>query len=108
MKASNTGTYGAEVGRALPLPVVLNFGFNAADGENVIQSRTTKIVRMYVPGAKFGRNGLIKYENASTTQVKFFDYTLVLYSYCNFSSNQDLFDVVYVNDYYKQMFYTDA
>jgi hypothetical protein len=108
LKASNTGTYGAEVGRLLPLPVVANFGFNAASDENVIQSRSTKIVKFYVPGAKFGRNGLVKYENASTTQVKFFDYTLVIYAYCNFSSNQDLFDVIYVNDYYKQMYYTDA
>jgi hypothetical protein len=65
MKASERGTYGAEVGRVLPLPVVPNFGFNSAADAETIQSRTTKIVKFYVPGAKFGRNGLIKYENAS-------------------------------------------
>ena len=106
LKASNTGTYGPEIGSVIPL--VPNYGFNRVMDADVIQSRTTKIVKLYVPGAKFGRNGLLKYENASTFQTKFFDYTLVVYAYSNQSTNQDIVDVMRVNDFLKQIYYTDA
>jgi hypothetical protein len=46
-------------------------------------SRATRIIKFWIPGAKFGRKGLIKYENGSIFQQKFYDYTLVLYAYSN-------------------------
>lgn len=106
LKAPNTGTYGPEVGSVIPL--VENYGFNRAQDGDTILSRSTKMVKFYIPGAKFGRNGNIKYENGSTTQTKFFDYTLVIYAYSNFTTNQDIVNVLIVNDYYKQIYYTDA
>lgn len=106
LKASNTGTYGPEVGSVVPL--VPNYGFNRAQDADTIQSRTTKIVSMYIPGRKFGRNGTLKYENENPTQVKFFDYTLVAYAYSNVSTNQDIVTICYINDYVKQFYYTDA
>lgn len=106
LKASNTGTYGPEVGSVVPL--VANYGFNRAQDADIIQSRTTKIVTMYVPGKKFTRNGVLHYENNSATQVKFFDYTLVCYAYANVSTNQDIVTICYVNDYVKQFYYQDA
>lgn len=106
LKASNTGTYGAEVGSVVP--PVPNYGFNAAADADVIQSRTTKIVTIYVPGSKFTRQGVLHYENGSAAQVKFFDYTLVCYAYSNVRTNQDIVTIAYVNDYIKQFYYTDA
>lgn len=71
-------------------------------------SRSTRIVRMYVPGAKFARNGLIKYDGNGTSQ-KFFDYHVLCYAYSNFSTSDALgFYVGAVSTYVKQMFYTDA
>lgn len=71
-------------------------------------SRATKILRIYLPGSKFGRNGVLKYENGSDTQLKFFDYTCVLYAYSNYSTSQDLVHVARLNDYVKTTYYTDA
>jgi len=106
LKASNTGTYGPEVGSVVP--PVANYGFNRAQDADIIQSRTTKIVTMYIPGRKFTRDGVLHYENQSANQIKFFDYTLVCYAYANVSTNQDIVTVCYVNDYVKQFYYTDA
>lgn len=106
LKAPNMGTYGPEVGSLIP--PVENYGFNAANDTYQILSRATKIVSMYIPGAKFGRRGLIKYENASTSQLKFFDYHFLVYAYANQSTNQDIVDVMLVNDFVKQIYYTDA
>ena len=55
----------------------------------------------------FVKNGLIKYENGSATQVQFFDYHLVLYVYSNFTTDQDVFNVGRLNDV-KTVYYTDA
>jgi hypothetical protein len=47
-------------------------GIFVGGGGASISSRLTKIVRMYLPGTKFARNGVIKYENAGEKQ-KIFD-----------------------------------
>jgi len=83
-------------------------GLNTADSSSQLLSRATRIVKFYVPGTKFFKNGVCKYENGSSTQVKFFDYHLLLYAYSNYSTNQDVFYVVRVNDYIKTTYYTDA
>lgn len=71
-------------------------------------SRTTRIVRMYLPGAKFGRNGLIKYENGGQNQ-KFYDYHVLCYGYSNYSTSDALgYNVGACSTYMKQMYYTDA
>lgn len=106
LKASNTGTTGALASSVIPL--VPNYGFNTATDAQTVQSRTTKLVKFYLPGRKFGRNGVIKYEDLSSTQTKFFDYHLVVYAYSNLSTNQDIVNVARVNDYFKVMYYTDA
>ena len=74
LKTPNAGTTGAMGTRILPLPIVPSTGFNANVDANSMISRATKIVKMYVPGTKFGRNGTLKYEDLSTTHLKFFDY----------------------------------
>lgn len=98
--APNPGTIGAAATVDL-----LAAGYNDWDPK---LSRATKIIKINLPGAKFGKGGLIRYENASSTQVKFYDYVSVLYAYSNFTTLQDVFNVGRVNDYIKTMYYTDA
>lgn len=70
-------------------------------------SRATKIVKVWIPGRKFGRKGKIVYEDNSS-QVKFFDYHVLLYAYSNYSTNQDLWNVGRLNDYVQQLYFKDA
>lgn len=95
----NTGTQGGLIGTT---------GINQAGTTDFVLSRATKIVKLWIPGNKFDRNGKIKYEKNASIQVKFFDYEVVLYAYSNFSIFQDLFNVGRVNDYIKMMYYKDG
>lgn len=102
LTARNQGTQGSGLGTAL-VPAGTNF--NTANDQ--VLSRATKIVKMWIPGSKFCKGGKIIYENDST-QVKFFDYRVVVYAYSNYSTGQDEFYVGRINDYIKQLFYKDA
>ena len=48
----------------------------------------TKVIKMWVPGRKFGRGGNLQYENNSY-QLKFFDYKVVMLAYDWFGTPQD-------------------
>lgn len=75
---------------------------------NLTLSRATKIVKLWLPYSKINKSGKIQYENAST-QVKFFDYSVILFAYSNYSTSDALnYTVGRVNDYVKQIYYTDA
>jgi len=106
MLSRNQGTNGADGGITVA-SVFQPGGFQQAVAD-VTQSRATRIVKFYVPGKKFARNGVVKYENGSQAQVKFYDYHLVVYAYANQTTAQDLFNVARINDYFKIMYYTDA
>lgn len=80
---------------------------NAGDQDGRFKTRATRIVKMWVPGYKFGKNGLIKYENA-TQQVQFFDHHLIVYAYSNYSTLQDVYYVGRVNDCVTQLYFKDA
>lgn len=68
----------------------------------------TKILTMYVSGKKFGRDGNVTYENASTTQIKFYDYRLVCVAYDWYGTPQDVNNVGFVNDGFVKVYYKDA
>lgn len=70
-------------------------------------SRATTIVRMWIPGTRFGRGGHIQYENGQQ-YTKFFDYHVVCYAYSNYSTLQDVWNVGRVNEYLTKMYYKDA
>jgi len=72
-----------------------------------VTSRATRIVKVWIPGTKFVKSGVLTYENASA-QPKFFDYHVILYAYSNFSTNQDVYYVGRVNDFVSQMYFKDA
>lgn len=95
--APNPGTTGGQVVAGSGL-------YNAADAT---LSRATKIVKLWIPGSKFGKGGKIVYENASA-QVKFYDYRLVVYAYSNYTTLQDVYFVARCNDYVRQIYYKDA
>lgn len=107
LKAPNQGSWGIN-------PTLLPYGaagplsgtVTANDGLQTL-SRATRIVKMWIPGGKFVRGGKIKYENG-TTQVKFYDYNLLVYAYSNYSTFQDEIFVGRVNDTITQMYFKDA
>jgi len=67
-----------------------------------------RIVSAFIPGRKFGRNGVIKYENSSNAQVKFFDYRLVCMAYDWYGTPQDANTVGRINELYTCIYYKDA
>ena len=65
-------------------------------------------MRLYLPGTKFARNGVIKYENGGNNH-KFFDYHVLVYAYSNFQSSLAVtYNVESVADYVKTMYFTGA
>jgi len=82
--------------------------FQPAGGySNSTLSRATKIVKLWIPGMKFGNKGVLTYENGGE-DVKFFDYHVLLYAYSNYSTSQDLWNVGRCNDYVQVMYFKDA
>jgi len=68
----------------------------------------TRIVTMWVPGKKFGRGGVVQYENQSPSQVKFFDYRLCAVAYDWYGTPQDVNNVGFVNEGYTKLYFKDA
>jgi len=80
-------------------------GFQA--GTDTI-SRATRMFNISISGKRFGRGGILQYENGST-QPKFFDYHLLFFAYSNFSTSDTLgFNVARVNDAFVKLHYKDA
>lgn len=99
IKAANLSTTGGSQ--------ATSSGINAAYGSSVSLTRATKIQKIWIPGDKVVKSGILQYEDNST-QVKFFDYHCLLYAYSNYSCNQDLYNVGRLNDLVVQMYYKDA
>lgn len=104
LRAPNTGTIGGQLGS-------VNTGsglvLHSDQLNEVVTSRASKIVKMFIPGTAFSRSGVIQYENDSPNP-KFFDYRCILYAYSNYSTNQDVWNVARLNDVVKVMYYKDA
>lgn len=75
---------------------------------NVVSGITGRPFSMWIPGKKFGRNGVIKYEDASTSQVKFYDYRIVILAYDWYGTPQDINNVGLLNSFYTKLYYKDA
>ncbi len=104
MSVANIGGPNSEIGSTIPPS---NAGIQyAATMQNTI-SRATKIVKIWVPGKKFARNGKIQYENG-IAQTKFFDYHVLVYAYSNLTTGQDVWNVARINDYVQMLYFKDA
>lgn len=102
---SNANGVNNEVGTLLP---PTNAGIQYTTGSDVrTLSRASKIIKAWIPGKAFAKNGVIQYENAGT-QVKFHDYQVLLYAYSNYGTDQDVWNVARCNDYINQLYFTDA
>lgn len=99
MRAPNAGSQGALI--------LVGTGINQSGNINFVLIRGSKIVKIWLPGSKFGNKDKVQYDNGGA-QVKFFDYRVVVYAYSNFSTLQDTFTVARVNDNIKQMYFKDA
>lgn len=74
------------------------------------QGKATKLMKIWIPGSKLFRNGVCKYENGST-QVKFFNYHFIVYSWSNSDANVDPAQNVIngtLKHYVCQMYFKDA
>lgn len=68
----------------------------------------TKTFKMWIPGYKFGPGGNVTYENASQSQVKFYDYRLLIVVYDWYGTPQDLTTVGRINEIYTKLYLKDA
>lgn len=80
---------------------------NTDNGATQIGGVGTKIVNLWISGKKFGRNGIVQYENA-TSQPKFYDYHLIVMAYDWFGTPQDVNNVGAVSDGWIKQYYKDA
>jgi len=88
--------------------VLLGGGLFDVGGTNVnLYSRQTKIISFNL-SPKIMKISKITYDAAGNVQ-KFFDYTMFIYAYSNYSTSEALgFNILRVNDYIRTMYYTDA
>lgn len=68
----------------------------------------TRIFSAWIPGRKFGRNGIITYEDSSTTNVKYYDYRFVILTYDWYGTPQDVNNVGKLNEMYSKVYFKDA
>jgi len=64
-------------------------------------------MKVTIPGRKFGRSGVIRYENGSN-QVKFFDYVPLFVVYDWYGTPQDINNVGRINELYAKIRFKDA
>lgn len=67
----------------------------------------TRTFSMWIPGKRFGRYGLVQYENTSS-QPKFFDYRVVIVCYDWYGTLQDINNVGKINEMYVKTYFQDA
>lgn len=91
--ASNVAASGAEVPSGAPI-------IATAGGIG------TKTFKMWIPGAKFGRNGVIQYED-NTNQPKFFDYRICVLAYDWFGTPETSV-CGKINELYTKTYFKDA
>jgi hypothetical protein len=104
LKAPNLGSWGTTTAG------MAGSGEVTAAGSDMVLSRSTKIIKPYIPGRKFGKRGNITYENGSQ-QFKSFDYLVLLFAYANYSAADASASAYYVarlNDSVIQLYYKDA
>lgn len=68
----------------------------------------TKLIKCWIPGKKFGRQGNLTYEDASSTQLKFFDYKLVVLCYDWYGTPETPNNVGVLNELYTKLYFKDA
>lgn len=92
-----------------PNAVVTTFNdVTGVPGGGVVGIPGSRIFSMRIPGKRFGRNGVITYENQQGAQVKFYDYKLCCVAYDWNNTDQDINNVGFVDDGYVKCYFKDA
>lgn len=113
MKAPNMVPINPTAGTAEAGSGVQNAGIEYTTYANMqALSRSTKIIKLWLPGKKFVKSGVVTYEDG-TSQPKFFDYHVLLYAYSNYTTGEYTIPgtgwfVGRVNDFISQMYFKDA
>lgn len=88
-------------------------GNSGATGANVAGEPTgttggqgTRIIKLWVPGYKFGRGGVVTYEDAASIP-KFFDYRIVCMAYDWYGTPQDLNVVGKCQELFTKLYFKD-
>lgn len=68
----------------------------------------TRTFKMWIPGRFFGNGGIVHYENKSNSQIKFYDYHVMILCYDWLYTPQDVNNVGVVNELYTKIYYKDA
>lgn len=72
----------------------------------------SKLFTISIPGKKFFRGGRVRYEDQSATQVKFYDFHIMIMTYDWFGTPDDILgvfnDVGRLNEMYCKVYYKDA
>lgn len=102
LKAPNNGRTVASGSGGAPQPS----GFSDQSLAYETFSRTTKIIKAWIPGNKIVKGGVLTYEDG-TENPKFYDYKVVLYAYSNYTTLQDVWYCGRLNDYIAIMHYKD-
>lgn len=66
-----------------------------------------RIIKAWIPGTKFGRNGVLQYQNGNQ-DLKFFDYRFYVLAYDWYGTPQDVNTVGRVNSLFSKVYYKDA
>lgn len=97
-------------------PAAGSEGASMATGSGVVEgsgdftlSRASKITKLWIPGYKIVKGGVLQYQD-NTTQLKFFDYHCLLFAYSNYSAVDTgaVYNVGRLNDSVIQMYFKDA
>jgi hypothetical protein len=100
IQSSNPGQAGSASLTGQPL--------TATTSGNWFGGQGTRTFKMWIPGYKFGNNGIVKFENASQTQVKFYDYRICIVVYDWYGTPQDVNNVGKINELYTKLYFKDA
>lgn len=68
----------------------------------------TKLFNMWIPGRKFGRGGNVQFEDASTSQPKFFSYRVIALVYDWYGTPESTTTVAKMNSCYAKLYFKDA
>jgi hypothetical protein len=83
-------------------------GLTGIPGSQTNAGTATRLVTMWIPDSKFGRGGNLQYENASASQLKFYDYRICILCYDWFGTPQDVNTVGKLNDLITTIYFKDT
>lgn len=68
----------------------------------------TRTFKLWVPGTKFGKGGNVQYEDASTSQPKFYSYRWIALVYDWYGTPESTTTVAKMNSAYSKLYFKDA